>query len=79
MYPELLPRVGIPAVLALAVTAFFVIRGPVERRLAARNALRRRGETILVVAGSILGTAIIVGSLIVGDTLNYSLRQTASP
>ena len=28
-------------------------------------------------AGSVLGTAIIVGSLIVGDTLNFSVQQTA--
>src|SRR5512132_3055291 len=47
------------------------------RRLALRQINRRRGEAALVVAGSVLGTAIIVGSLIVGDTLDASVRQDA--
>src|SRR5512132_1249888 len=47
------------------------------RRLALRQIARGRGEAALVVAGSVLGTAIIVGSLIVGDTLNFSVKQGA--
>src|SRR5512133_2345414 len=47
------------------------------RRLALRQINRRRGEAALVVAGSVLGTAIIVGSLIVGDTLDASVRRDA--
>jgi putative ABC transport system permease protein len=42
-----------------------------------RQIARRRGEAALVVGGSVLGTAIIVGSLIVGDTLNFSVKQGA--
>jgi putative ABC transport system permease protein len=77
VYPELLPPVGALACLSLVVTLALILRGPLERRLAARNALRRRAETILVVVGSMLGTAIIIGALVVGDTLNFSVRQTA--
>ncbi|MFN8034601.1 MAG: FtsX-like permease family protein [Acidimicrobiia bacterium] len=50
---------------------------PVLRRLALRNAIRRPREALLVVLGSLLGTAIITGSLIVGDTLNRSITEVA--
>jgi hypothetical protein len=35
--------------------------------MAARNIGRRRGEALLVVAGAMLGTAIITSSFVVGD------------
>jgi len=54
---------------------FLLARKPVLRRLAFRNATRRPRETMLVLLGSLLGTAIITGSLIVGDTLDRSFRQ----
>lgn len=56
---------------------YLLIRKPVLRRLAVRNATRRPRETALVLIGSLLGTAIITGSLIVGDTLNSSIRRGA--
>ncbi len=43
-----------------------------------RDATRRPGETVLVIAGSLLGTAIITGSFIVGDTLDASITATAT-
>jgi putative ABC transport system permease protein len=77
VYPNLTPAlVGLLAA-ALAVTAVIALRGPLVRRLALRQVNRRRGEAALVVTGSVLGTAIIVGSFIVGDTLNSSVRQGA--
>jgi putative ABC transport system permease protein len=77
MYPNLTPSLAVLLGLALAVVAFIALRRPVLRRLALRQIGRRRGEAALVVAGSVLGTAIIIGSLIVGDTLNFSVRQAA--
>ena len=56
---------------------FVLARRPVLRRLAVRNALRRPRETVLVLVGSMLGTAIITGSFIVGDTLDGSIRAGA--
>src|SRR5438105_3405107 len=50
---------------------------PVLRRLAIRNAIRRPREAVLIVLGSLLGTAIITGSFIVGDTLTSSIRSGA--
>ena len=65
--------VGAVLVLILVVA----VRRPVLRRLAIRDATRRPTETLLVIAGSLLGTALITGSLIVGDTLDHSIKATA--
>src|SRR5688572_27468098 len=71
-----------PALIALAaalvLVAYQAIRRPVLRRLALLDALRRPTETALVIAGSLLGTALITGSFIVGDTLDASIRATAT-
>src|SRR5205823_6393007 len=53
-----------PLILVLFLSIpFFVMlaRKPVLRRLALRNASRRPRETMLVLLGSLLGTAIITG------------------
>ena len=42
-----------------------------------RNAVRRPRETLLVVLGSLLGTAIMTGSFVVGDTFDASIRRIA--
>ncbi|MDH4364668.1 MAG: hypothetical protein OEY70_11375, partial [Acidimicrobiia bacterium] len=47
------------------------------RRLSVRNAARRPVEAVLVVLGSLLGTAIVTGSLVLGDTLDRSIRAAA--
>ena len=38
------------------------------KRVSARNFIRRKGSTVLVIVGSMVGTALIAGSLIIGDT-----------
>ena len=76
MYPELMPwLVGLFTIAAL-LTAFLLTR-PVLRRLAMRQVVRRPTETVLVALGSVLGTALIVASLVVGDSLDRSVRQVA--
>ena len=45
--------------------------------MAIRNIGRRRAEAILVVAGALLGTAIITSSLVVGDVIEASFADTA--
>ncbi|MHB8296371.1 MAG: ABC transporter permease [Acidimicrobiales bacterium] len=52
-------------------------RRPLLRRLALRNASRRPREVALVLLGSMLGTAIITGSYVVGDTLDASITHGA--
>jgi putative ABC transport system permease protein len=56
---------------------FVLLRRPVLRRLAVRNAVRRPREALLVVVGSMLGAAIITGSFVVGDAMNASIRAVA--
>jgi len=69
---------ALAAALLLSVPFLFVLaRRPVLRRLALRNAARRPREALLVVVGSMMGAAIITGSLVVGDTLDASVRQIA--
>ncbi len=63
--------------LMLAVALGDLIRRPAFRRLALRNLLRRRTETILVVLGSSLGTAIIASAFVVGATFHASVRDGA--
>ncbi|HUS60846.1 MAG TPA: FtsX-like permease family protein [Acidimicrobiales bacterium] len=71
---------GVVPLPVAAVSVPFVVMlfaFPVLRRLAVRNAVRRPRETLLVILGSLLGTAIITGSLVVGDTLDSSIRSGA--
>jgi putative ABC transport system permease protein len=77
VYPNLtVPLLALVAV-ALLAAGMVALRRPFLRRLALRQVGRRRGEALLVIAGSALGTAIIVGSLIVGDTLGFSVKRDA--
>lgn len=57
-----------------ATVLVMAVRRPMLRRLGVRDATRRPRETALVIAGSLLGTALITGSFIVGDTLDSSIR-----
>src|SRR3954470_7079564 len=77
MYPNLLGPLLVLVALCVAGVTFLVVRQPVSRRLAARQLTRRKTEAVLVVSGAVLGTAIIIGALVVGDTLNHSVRQQA--
>ncbi|HXY70918.1 MAG TPA: ABC transporter permease, partial [Actinomycetota bacterium] len=77
MYPNLTPTLVALLVIALLVIAFLAMRQTFLRRLALRQVSRRRREAALVILGSMLGTAIVIGSLIVGDTLNFSVKQAA--
>jgi putative ABC transport system permease protein len=77
VYPERTPALVTLLVLCAAAAVVFAVRRPFLRRLALRQVARRRGEAALVIGGSVLGTAIIIGSLVVGDTLNFSVRQGA--
>lgn len=77
MYPNLTPwLIGLLVAAGLSLAAIG-LRQRVAGRLAVRQISRRRTEATLVVLGSVLGTAIIVGSLVVGDTLNHSVKRTA--
>ncbi len=69
------------ALVILAVLLPFVLfdalARPTIRRLAFRNIARRPGEAALVVGGSLLATALITASFIVGDSFGTSIRGLA--
>jgi putative ABC transport system permease protein len=60
--------------LPLLVTA---VRQPGLVTMARRNISRRRGEAALVVAGALLGTAIITSAFVVGDVIEGSFADAA--
>lgn len=59
------------------LSAFDLARRPTIGRLALRNVARRPGEAVLVIGGSLLGTAIICASFVVGDTFRATIADGA--
>ena len=56
--------------LAVAVGTFVLaLRHRLAFRIAMRNVQRGRGRTVLLIAGLLVGTTIVSGSLVVGDTV----------
>jgi putative ABC transport system permease protein len=51
------------------VTIVLVLRHRLAFRIAMRNVRRGRGRTVLLIAGLLVGTTIVSGSLIVGDSV----------
>ena len=68
--------VGI-ALLLLLPLIVAAVRQRTLATMALRNIGRRRAEAILVVAGALLGTAIITSSLVVGDVIESSFADSA--
>ena len=66
---------GVLAILLYLV--FIYWRNPVLIKLGLRNIPRRPTQSILIIIGLTLSTLIIVSSLAIGDTLNYSVRRQA--
>lgn len=64
-------------VLLLPLVLHDAIRRPTIRRLGLRNVVRRRGEAALVIGGSMLATALIVASFVVGSSFDESIRNIA--
>jgi putative ABC transport system permease protein len=59
---------GLLGIVAL-ITAVLAFRHRLAFRIAARNVRRGRARTALLVAGLLIGTTIVSGSLVVGDTV----------
>jgi putative ABC transport system permease protein len=55
--------------LVLLVTIFLAVRHRLAFRIAIRNVRRGRSRTVLLIAGLLVGTIIVTGSLVVGDTV----------
>ena len=69
--------IGALTLLLLAPLAVAALRQRTLVAMAARNIRRRRGEAALVVAGALLGTAIITSAFVVGDVVEGSFADAA--
>ncbi len=71
--------VGVVAALLvfLAILGFFARRNPVLFKLGLRNIPRRRAQTVLIIVGLMLSTAIITSALALGDTVSSLIRNGA--
>ena len=55
----------------LAAVAVLAVHKPVFFRMSLRNAFRRRSQTMVVVLGLMVGTAILSASLVASDSMEY--------
>ena len=62
------------AVLATAAVGAEAFRRPILWRMALRNAMRRPKQTATVIAGLMVGTAIISSALVAGDSARGAIR-----
>jgi putative ABC transport system permease protein len=74
----LLAILGATLVVVAGALAVLALRSPVLVRLGVRNVGRRRARSALIVVGLMLGTAIIAAALATGDTMNHTIRSTAT-
>lgn len=63
--------------LILLYLGLLATRNPVLVKIGLRNIPRRPAQSVLIVVGLTLSTVIIMSALATGDTLNYSVRQSA--
>src|SRR5687767_4771968 len=62
---------------ALGLLALRAWRWPVFLRLGLRQLPRRPAQTVLIVAGLMLSTALVAASLATGDTITHAIRAAA--
>lgn len=60
------------AFLTIAISA---IRNPVLFKIGVRSIIRRRGMSLIVIAGLMIGTVIISSSLVIGDTMDRMITR----
>jgi putative ABC transport system permease protein len=68
---------GVLLAAAIGAVAVFALRNRIFLRLGIRNVGRRRARSALIVAGLMLGTAIIAAALATGDTMSTTIRSSA--
>ena len=64
--------------LSVAFLLYIRVRNPILVRMAFRNVLRRPGQSLLILAGLMLATAIISSAFTIGDSVTYSIKNTAA-
>ena len=64
--------------LAVAFLLYIRLRNPILVRMAFRNVLRRPGQSLLILVGLMLATAIISSAFTIGDSVTYSIKKNAA-
>jgi putative ABC transport system permease protein len=64
-------------IIVTVVVAIFALINPLFFKMGLRNIPRRRAQTILIIVGLMLSTVIITSAFGTGDTISYSVRQSA--
>ncbi len=63
--------------IAISIVVIMGLKNRIILKLALRNIPRRPGQTVLIIIGIMLSTVIISASLGTGDTLTYSIKNSA--
>ena len=64
--------------IAVAFLLYILVRDRILVLMAFRNVMRRPGQSLLILAGLMLATAIISSAFTVGDSVTYSLKNAAA-
>ncbi|MCU0853146.1 MAG: FtsX-like permease family protein [Thermoplasmata archaeon] len=70
-----LQQLAILVAIVLVVVGTLAIRRRVFARMAVRSIYRRKTHSVVVVSGLLIATAMISGSLVAGDTLDYIISR----
>ena len=62
-------------IIILFAVAAMAIRNPILLKLGLRNIPRRRAQTILIIAGSMLSAILVTTAFGMGDTISFSIRE----
>lgn len=64
--------------LAMAFLLYINLRNPILVRMAFRNVFRRPSQSVLILMGLMLATAIISSAFTIGDSMTYSIKTVAT-
>ncbi len=70
-----LQQLAVLVAIVLAVVGILAVRRRVFARMALRSISRRKRFSVIVVCGLLIATAMISGSLVAGDTLDYIIAR----
>lgn len=65
------------SLLALLVPLLLGLRHRILVAMALRNALRRKRQSLMIVAGLMVGTAIVAGAQVAGDSMGYAITKAS--
>ncbi len=79
--PDTASALGMALLVALIILVLVVLalKNMVIFKMSMRNTMRRPSQTLLIISGLMLSTVLITTSLVMGNTVNYSLEVSQLP